>query len=244
MNLTRYNRQMIRSLAYFVIAIFFCAIAANCGNGFAQTAQAVESTSRNPAPRDLPGTPLLANSIAPASTPSNTKRPKIGLVLSGGGARGAAHVGVIKILEELQIPIDYIAGTSMGALVGAAYASGTPIKELEQRLTAVDWNDLFTDTSPRADRSFLRKEEDQARLLKLEIGVKNGALRLPPGAISGQKLDTLFSIITRNSSGFNEFDQLPIPFRAVATDAETGRMVVFKRGRLADVMREIGRAHV
>jgi NTE family protein len=176
---------------------------------------------------------------APAPAPaSDTKsRPKIALVLSGGGARGAAHVGVIKVLEELHIPIDFIAGTSMGALIGASYASGTPIKELEDRLAAADWDDLFTDISPRADRSFLRKEEDQARLLKLEIGVKADGLRLPAGAISGQKLDILFNQITRNSSGVVNFDRLPIPFRAVATDAETGRMIVFKQGRLPDVMR-------
>jgi NTE family protein len=174
----------------------------------------------------------------PAAPAGETKsRPKIALVLSGGGARGAAHVGVIKVLEELQIPIDFIAGTSMGALIGGSYASGTTIKELEDRLAAADWNDLFTDISPRADRSFLRKEEDQARLLKLEIGVKPDGLRLPAGAISGQKLDILFGQITRNSSGVVNFDKLPIPFRAVATDAETGRMIVFDRGRLPDVMR-------
>ena len=187
---------------------------------------------------------LLAACISPptfaqtaADTASEKKRPKIGLVLSGGGARGAAHVGVIKVLEELRIPIDYIAGTSMGALVGAAYASGTSTRELEERLATADWNDLLSDTSPRADRSFLRKEEDQARLLKLEVGVKDGGLRLPPGAISGQKLDILFSLVTRNSAGEVVFDNLPIPFRAVATDAETGRMVVFDRGRLIDAMR-------
>ncbi len=179
---------------------------------------------------------------AQAPTPSLTdtsikKRPKIALVLSGGGARGAAHVGVIKVLEELHVPIDFIAGTSMGALIGASYASGTSIKELEDRLAAADWNDLFTDISPRADRSFLRKEEDQARLLKFEIGVKADGLRLPAGAISGQKLDILFSQVTRNSSGMVNFDKLPIPFRAVATDAETGRMIVFNQGRLPDVMR-------
>ncbi len=164
-------------------------------------------------------------------------RPKICLVLSGGGARGAAHVGVLKVLEALHIPIDCIAGTSMGALVGAAYASGTPIKEIEERLTEADWDDLLTDTSPRADRSFLRKEEDQVRLLKLEIGVKDGTLYLPPGAISGQKLDVLFSKITRYSQSVSDFDKLPIPFRAVATDGETGHMVVFDQGRLTDVMR-------
>jgi NTE family protein len=170
-------------------------------------------------------------------TPPAKTRPKVALVLSGGGARGAAHVGVIKVLEELGVPIDYIAGTSMGALIGASYASGTSIKELEDRLAAANWDDLFTDTSPRADRSFLRKEDDQARLLKLEVGVKPDGLRLPAGAISGQKLDLLFTQITRNSPNPIAFDKLPIPFRAVATDAETGRMVVFDNGRLPDVMR-------
>ena len=172
-----------------------------------------------------------------ATLVSATSRPKIGLVLSGGGARGAAQVGVIKVLEELRIPIDYIAGSSMGALVGAAYASGTSAAELEERLRGENWERLLTDESPRSDRSFLRKEEDQSRLLRLELGVKDGSLRLPPGAISGQKFDILFSQITRSVSPGVIFDDLPIPFRAVATNAETGRMVVFDRGRLTDVMR-------
>ncbi len=175
---------------------------------------------------------------ADPNAPVPTKaRPKIGLVLSGGGARGAAHVGVIKVLEELRIPIDYIAGSSMGALVGAAYASGTSAKELEDRLLGEDWDKLLTDESPRSDRSFLRKEEDQSRLLRLELGVKDGSVRLPPGAISGQKFDILFSQITRSVSPGVIFDDLPIPFRAIATNAESGRMVVFDRGRLTDVMR-------
>lgn len=181
--------------------------------------------------------PAVAQVAGTGNLPSVKPRPKIGLALSGGGARGAAHVGVIKVLEELRIPIDYIAGTSMGALVGAAYASGTSIRELESRLESADWDDLFTDTSPRVDRSFQRKEEDQTRLLKLELGVKEGSVRLPAGAISGQKLDTLFSLITRSAPGSTDFNRLPIPFRAVATDAETGRMVVFERGRLPDAMR-------
>jgi NTE family protein len=165
------------------------------------------------------------------------QRPKIALVLSGGGARGAAHVGVMKVLEELRVPVDIVVGTSMGALVGAAYASGTPAAELEDRLVKADWNDLFTDSSPREDRSFLRKEEDQARLLRLEFGVSRDGLKLPAGAISGQKLDGLFSRITRYAPGVVDFDQLPIRFRAVSTNAETGKMTVFARGRLPDVMR-------
>ena len=175
---------------------------------------------------------------SPAPAPINAKaRAKIGLVLSGGGARGAAQVGVIKVLEELRIPIDYIAGSSMGALVGAAYASGTSAEEMEDRLRGEDWDRLLSDESPRGDRSFLRKEEDQNRLLRLELGVKDGSLRLPPGAISGQKFDILFSQLTRSVSPGVVFDDLPIPFRAVATNAESGRMVVFDHGRLTDAMR-------
>jgi NTE family protein len=178
-----------------------------------------------------------ASSASIAATGVQKSRPKVGLVLSGGGARGAAHVGVIKVLEELRIPVDFIAGSSMGALVGAAYAAGTPIKELEEGLLSQDWDRLLTDESPRIDRSFLRKEEDQNRLLRLELGVKSDGIRLPPGAITGQKFDALFSQITRNAPPSLPFDQLPIPFRAVATDAESGTMHVFDRGRLVDAMR-------
>lgn len=181
-------------------------------------------------------TPARAQT-SPNESTTLPARPKIGLVLSGGGARGAAHIGVIKVLEELRIPIHYVAGSSMGALVGAAYAAGTSAKELEERLVGQDWDRLLTDESPRSDKSFQRKEEDQNRLLRLELGVKDGAVRLPPGAITGQKLDSLFSQITRNAPASQLFDDLPVPFRAVATDAESGRMVVFDRGLLPDAMR-------
>jgi len=176
-------------------------------------------------------------SVQPPASTGASIRPKIGLVLSGGGARGAAHVGVLKVLEELRIPIDVIAGTSIGAVVGASYASGTPLADLEAVVTKTDWNDIFNDSSPREDRSFLRKEEDQVRLLKLEMGVKDYALRLPAGAITGQKLDGLFSKLTRFAPGAIDFNKLPIPYRAIGTDAESGRMYVFSSGRLADAMR-------
>ena len=188
----------------------------------------------------LSSTSVVAQSATASATVSANIapfRPKIALVLSGGGARGGAHIGVIKVLEELNIPIDIITGTSMGALVGAAYASGTSIDEIEERLGNANWDDLTTDTSPREDRSFLRKEEDQARLLGVEFGIKSSGLQLPAGAISGQKLDALFSRITRRAPGSVDFDLLPIRFRGIATDAETGQMVVFDRGRLANVMR-------
>jgi NTE family protein len=216
--------QMV-SIRYVFTAVTMFALHALLGASLT-FAQAPAAT---PAPQPAP-TSIAASTVLPT-------RPKIALVLSGGGARGAAHVGVIKVLEELGVPIDFIAGTSMGALIGGAYASGTSIKELEDRLARADWDDLFTDTSPRADRSFLLKEDDQARLLKLEVGVKSDGLTLPAGAISGQKLDQLFSQITRHAPNPIAFDKLPIPFRAIATDAETGRMVVFSTGRLPSVMR-------
>ena len=223
----------LRTLSLTCLGIVFV-LSAFLQSGLAG-AQSSPSADAAPAP---PTARMVGKTGTPAAANDTLKsRPKIALVLSGGGARGAAHVGVIKVLEEMHIPIDFITGTSMGALIGASYASGTSIKELEDRLASADWNDLFTDISPRADRSFLRKEEDQARLLKLEIGVKADGLRLPAGAISGQKLDILFARVTRNSSGLVNFDKLPIPFRAVATDAETGRMMVFNQGRLPDVMR-------
>ncbi len=225
---------MISSSAYFFFArrlltllIASLMLACVSATSFAQI----------PVSRDAPISAPTATATASTNSSVSNKRPKIGLVLSGGGARGAAHVGVIKVLEEMRIPIDYIAGTSIGALIGASYASGTPIAELEERLTNADWDDLLTDTSPRADRSFLRKEEDQARLLKLELGISREGLRLPAGAISGQKLDILFAKITRFSGETTDFDRLPIPFRAVATDAESGKRVVFNKGRLPEVMR-------
>ena len=235
---TIHHQLGLRRLIYFAALAIALAVALTIA--FAITAPNATAQPLTTTP------PLVAKQPATASTTpakpaeaaiKNVTRPKIGLVLSGGGARGAAHVGVIKVLEEMRIPIDFIAGTSIGALVGAAYASGTPIKELEERLNSADWDDLFTDNSPRADRSFLRKEDDQARLLKFETGVKKEGLVLPPGAIAGQKLDILFSKITRGVVAEIDFNRLPIPFRAVATEAESGRMVVFSEGRLPDVMR-------
>lgn len=200
--------------------------------GFVVTTLAVSAHAHTP---DKVTSPTLVVTDKQSGTVG--ARPKIALVLSGGGARGAAHVGVLKVLEEMRVPIDMIVGTSMGALVGAAYASGTSAVELEDRLVKADWSDLLSDSSPREDRSFLRKEEDQARLLGFEFGVDKKGIKLPAGVISGQKLAGLFSRITRYAPGIVDFDRLPIQFRAVSTDAESGKMVVFSHGRLPDVMR-------
>ena len=163
--------------------------------------------------------------------------PRIGLVLSGGGARGAAHVGVLKVLEELRIPISAIAGTSMGALVGGTYASGLSLEEMERRLTTADWDFLFVDEPPREDWPIRRKEQGMRPTWDFSLGVNAKGVQLPKGALAGQKVELFFADLVRGADGVRNFDQLPIPFRAVATDLEDGGMKVFDSGPLPEVMR-------
>jgi len=169
--------------------------------------------------------------------PNTTTRPKIGLVLGGGGARGAAHVGVLKVLEEMRIPIDYVVGTSMGSIVGGLYASGMSAKEIDKEMRAMDWNDLFLDSPPREDRTFRRKRDDDFYTVKVKPGLKDGALKVPFAYIRGQKLDIELSRLTVPVSGVGNYDQLPIPYRAVAADIETGQEVVMSSGDLARSIR-------
>jgi len=164
-------------------------------------------------------------------------RPRIGLVLAGGGAKGSAHIGVLKVLEELRIPIDAIAGTSMGALVGGGYAAGLSADEMDTAVTSVDWNQLFDDDPPRAEWPMRRKEESLRPTFGFSIGRRDGKFSLPKGAISGQEVLLYLSQLTKDAEGANHFDQLPIPFRAVATDLETGEMVVMDQGPLPIAMR-------
>ena len=171
------------------------------------------------------------------SQPTAGARPRIGLVLSGGGARGAAHVGVLKVLEQAHVPIDAIAGTSMGAVVGGLFASGMSAAEIEAMMTTVDWQDAFRDRPPRQALVFRRKREDQNFLVRFPLGISSGEFKLPKGLIQGQKLSQTLRRLTLPVSAVAEFDRLPTPFRAVATDLETGTMRVLDRGDLADAMR-------
>ena len=171
---------------------------------------------------------------APAHDPSH---PRIGLVLSGGGARGAAHVGVLKVLEELRIPISVVVGTSMGALVGGTYASGVSPADMEHSLTTVDWDKLFVDDSPREDWPIRRREQSLNPKFDFSIGVNDGKVSLPSGALAGQKVEMFFSQLVKNADGIRTFDELPIPYRAVATNLEDGSMRVFDSGPLPEVMR-------
>jgi NTE family protein len=170
----------------------------------------------------------------PAAPPPH--RPRVGLVLSGGGARGAAHVGVLKVLEQLHIPIDAVAGTSMGAVVGGLYASGLSPREIESIMTSLNWQDAFRDKPPREDLTFRRKQEDQNFLVKFPLGIRGSKIQLPKGLIQGQKLNQTLRRLTLPVAGVNNFDDLPTPFRAVATDLETGEAVIMSSGDLTTAM--------
>jgi NTE family protein len=175
-----------------------------------------------------------ATITAPAATPA---RPKIGLVLSGGGARGLTHVGVLKVLQELKVPVDYIAATSMGAIVGGLYASGMSPQVMERQLEDVSWPTLLSDSPARSDVSFRRKEFDAAFPLGLELGYRDGQVRTFKGALSGSNLELFLHELTRSVDRIDDFDHLPIPFRAVATNMVDGQQVIFDRGRLYQAMR-------
>ncbi len=166
-------------------------------------------------------------------------RPRIGLALGGGGARGIAHVRILKQLEALNIPVDCIAGTSAGALVGALYASGSTPEQIEQVVLSTEWLSLFTDTLPRRDRSLRRKADDYAQLAPIGIGLggEGKAVALAGGVSEGEKLIALFERATGGSRVSGRFDDLPIPFRAVATDINTGQPVVLAEGNLPMAMR-------
>lgn len=187
-------------------------------------AAALDAGAQAPAP----GTAVAPSAVA--------KRPKVCLVLSGGGARGAAHVGVLKVLEELRVPVDCIAGTSMGSLVGAAYASGTTIAEMEQVLQGISTELLFKERPPRQEQAIRRKLDDRLDFVGPEIGLRDWNLELPKGFVSGVQLETVLRELGK-AKGYRKFDELGIPFRAVATDLVTGRAVVFADGELANVMR-------
>lgn len=170
---------------------------------------------------------------APAAGPP---RPKVCLVLSGGGARGAAHVGVLKVLEQMRVPVDCVVGTSMGSIVGAAYASGATIAEMEAVLARLNTRLLFRELPPREERAVRLKRDDAKNLAAVEIGLGSEGLLLPKGVVSGVQLEAVLRELSK-VRGFRQFDRLPIPYRAVATDLVSGKAVVLAEGELAAAMR-------
>ena len=165
------------------------------------------------------------------------ERPKIGLALSGGGAGGGAHVGVLKALEEMDVPIDFIAGTSMGAIVGGFYAAGYSADSIKALMLNVDWQAAFSDRPSRRDQTMRKKELESEFLIPYRIGFNKGSIQLPLGVIEGQHLDQIFHRILQGVNEVNDFDELHIPFRAVATDLVSGEEVILATGSLPDALR-------
>ena len=164
-------------------------------------------------------------------------RETVGLVLAGGGARGIAHAGAIKALEEMQIPIDAVAGTSMGALVGGLYAAGQDSDALYRTVQSIDWEAAFKDTVDRNDQPQRRKADDYDYATDFSLSFRDGELTVPLGLIQGQQVRQMIKELMDNVSHIRDFDELPTPYRAVATDIETGTAYVFDGGNIVTAMR-------
>jgi NTE family protein len=158
-------------------------------------------------------------------------------VLAGGGAKGGAHVGVLKVLEELRVPIDCIAGTSMGALVGAGYASGIPAAELEKFLIGIEWRKVVGGEGRRDLEPIEQKREGATYSNNLELGLGPQGIIVPGGLVNTANIDDLLRSYVASARLETSFDRLPIPYRAIATDMVSGQMVVLDDGDLATAMR-------
>lgn len=164
-------------------------------------------------------------------------RPRVGLALGGGGARGIAHISVLRKLEELRVPVDCIAGTSMGALIGALYASGMSVDDIEAEVLALDWTRVMDDSLERRERSYRRKTDDLLVTATPGVGIGAGGIRLTAGMLAGERILLLFTRMIEPVASIEHFNQLPIPYRAVAADINTGEPLVIGTGDLALAMR-------
>ena len=164
-------------------------------------------------------------------------RPKVGLVLGGGGARGAAHIGVLEELDRLRIPVDCVAGTSMGALVAGAWSAGLEPAALRREMGKADWNDLFQDNPGLVDISYRNKNLSRRYLSGSEAGITSQGVVIPPGVLSGQKIKLFFNQLVHSDMGERQLNHLPLPVSLIATDIATGERVVFRDGSLTQAMR-------
>ena len=178
---------------------------------------------------------FLAPPSADAQVVPPRARTRIGL--GGGGAKGGAHIGVLKVLEDLRVPVDLIAGTSVGAIMGGLYASGLSPEDLDRLVRQMDWHDLIAGGRPRAGLTFRRKRDDSNFPTRLEVGFNSGSFRLPTGLVTGQSLEVVFRSVSLPGAQVTSFEELPIPFSAVATDIVTGEMVVLETGDLSTAVR-------
>jgi NTE family protein len=184
-----------------------------------------------------------AQASTPPATPPAQKQtpppthPKVVLVLSGGGARGTAHIGVLKVLQEMRIPVDMVVGTSIGSIIGGLYAAGWSADRIEQLLLTTDMRQIFLDHVPREDKSFRRKQDDLVFLIPTRLRFKGWVPYIPSGVLGGQRLELFLQTLQIESTGVTDFDDLPIPYRAVAVNLVDGKAVVLSEGSLATAMR-------
>ncbi|WP_228151212.1 patatin-like phospholipase family protein [Tamilnaduibacter salinus] len=179
---------------------------------------------------------VVAGPLMAAPNPAS-ERPTVALVLSGGGAKGMAHVGVLRVLEEMRIPVDIVVGTSAGSAVAALYAQGMAVPEIEERFIEMDWLSSFRDSPGRAYRPVRRKQNDWRYPISPGVGVGLDGLRVGRGLVAGQNLGFILNELTRDAALVRDFDALPVRFRAVATDLETGEAVVMGEGALSEAIR-------
>src|SRR5579862_3166743 len=176
------------------------------------------------------------NVAASPATPSPNPRPRIGLALSGGAALGLAEIGVLQWMEENHIPVDRVAGTSMGSIIGAMYATGMSPAEIRAFAEKIDWDQALLPEPVYSQLSYRRKQDRRDFLVEAPLGLKHG-LNGPNGYNPGQGVGLLLDRIAFPESGIASFDDLPIPFRCVATDMQSGEAVVLRDGPLAQAVR-------
>jgi len=196
--------------------------------------QAVKASSSQFSPQKLDSISVKVNRD---KIVSSTQRPKIGLVLSGGGAKGAAHIGVLKVLEQHNIAIDYIVGTSIGSYVGGLYALGYKVDEIEKIMLELEWDRSYSDFIPREDLTYDDKQHRDRYNIALRMGYSDSRFKMPTGLILGQTASLLFLESTDVIPRIENFDDLAIPYRAIASDIVTAKAVVLKSGNLAKAMR-------
>lgn len=183
---------------------------------------------------------LLCFSVKAQDTISKNQQkvPKVGLVLSGGGAKGFAHIGVLKVIDSLNIKVDYIAGTSMGAIVGSLYASGYSGKQLDSIFRSLNFDDVINDNLPRSAKTFY--ERDNSERYAVTLPFVNFKINLPSALSRGQNVFNLLSKLTLHVTDVPDFDKLPIPFFCVATNVETGKAIILDKGNLAQTVTASG----
>ncbi|MBI4995537.1 MAG: patatin-like phospholipase family protein [Rhodocyclales bacterium] len=180
---------------------------------------------------------LLLTSLLLLLSASAVARQTVGLVLGGGGARGAAHIGVLEVLEELRIPVDCVTGTSMGALVAGAYAGGLTPAAMREALAKADWSDMFIDNPDYSELSYRNKSVSKRFIPGSETGVGVNGVHYQGGMVAGQKIKLFFNQLVRSDLGERSIEGLPLPLSIIATDIGSGDRVVFRDGSLTRAMR-------